>query len=117
MGSDNSKPSLLIRRRTVARCLECKKDANVVVPSRVTTIADCAFYGQKMETLTLPDSLTSIGSESFEHCSRLTSLALPNAVTYIGRDAFKNCSRLTSVSFPNSFTNIGPDAFMGCGAM
>ena len=42
------------------------------------------------------------------------SVTIPNSVTSIGNEAFKNCTELTSVNIPNSVTSIGGHAFDGC---
>lgn len=47
----------------------------------------------------------------FESCSGLTSVTIPNTVTSIGDNAFAWCSGLTSVTIPNSVTSIGYHAF------
>ena len=44
---------------------------------------------------------------AFYDCSGLTSVSIPNSVTSIGNYAFYNCSGLTSVTIPNSVTSIG----------
>ena len=44
-----------------------------------------------MTSITIPNSVTSIGDEAFSYCSRLTSITIPNSVTSIGRDAFFSC--------------------------
>ena len=59
-------------------------------------------------------SVTSIGSNAFFACSRLTSVMIPNSVTNIGVGAFSYCSGLTSVTIPNSVTSIGRSAFSYC---
>ena len=59
-------------------------------------------------------SVTSIGYEAFENCSRLTSVTIPNSVTSIGNWAFASCRSLTSVNIPNSVTSIGWRAFFAC---
>ena len=53
--------------------------------------------GEEVTDLTIPESVTSIGSSAFWGCSGLTSLTIPNSVTSIGNYAFGGCSGLTSV--------------------
>ncbi len=49
-----------------------------------------------------------------EACSSLTSITIPNSVTSIGSGAFSGCSSLTSITIPNSVTSIGWAAFYDC---
>jgi len=44
----------------------------------------------------------------------MTAITIPNSVTSIGNQTFCNCSGLTSVTIPNSVTSIGEAAFSGC---
>ncbi|WP_336511820.1 leucine-rich repeat domain-containing protein [Hoylesella nanceiensis] len=46
--------------------------------------------------------------------SSLTSITIPNSVTTIGKETFSGCRSLTSVTIPNSVTTIGKEAFAGC---
>ena len=62
----------------------------------------------------IPNGVTGIGKEAFNHHKKLTSVTIPNSVTTIGEDAFHDCSSLTSVTIPNSVTTIGDGAFRGC---
>ena len=64
--------------------------------------------------LTIPDSVTSIGSFAFYNCISLKSIIIPNSVTSIGGGAFRDCKSLTSVTIPNSVTSIGERAFYEC---
>ena len=50
----------------------------------------------------------------YSNCSGLTSVTIPNSVTSIGDHAFTSCSGLTSVTVPNSVTIIWKYAFSGC---
>ena len=65
-------------------------------------------------SVSIPNSVTSIGGSAFSGCSSLTSVTIPNSVTSIGGSAFFVCSSLTSVTIPNSVTSIGYEAFEGC---
>ena len=47
-------------------------------------------------------------------CSSLTSVTIGNSVTSIGNGAFSDCSSLTSVTIPNSVTSIGKWTFSDC---
>ena len=67
-----------------------------------------------MTSITIPDSITSIGERAFENCSGLTSITIPDSVTNIGNYAFWNCSGLTSITIPDSVTHIGWGAFEWC---
>ena len=65
-------------------------------------------------SVTIPDSVTSIGASAFKHCSSLASVTIPDSVTYIGYGAFAYCDSLTSVTIPDGVTSIGDGAFAYC---
>ena len=60
----------------------------------VTSIDDNAFSASNIVSITIPDSVTSIGTSAFKNCSKLTSITIPDSVTSIGIDAFYNCNSL-----------------------
>ena len=70
-----------------------------------------------MTSITIPDSVTSIGNAAFASCSGLTSITIPDSVTSIGYNAFYKCSGLTSISIPDSVTSIGYNAFCNCSGL
>lgn len=67
-----------------------------------------------INNITIPDSVTSIGSYTFEGCTSLTSITIPDSVTSIGSGAFSGCKGLTSIEIPDSVTSIGNSAFDNC---
>lgn len=77
-------------------------------------IADLAFSDcTSLTSVTIPNSVTSIGYEAFYKCTSLTSVTIPNSVTEIGKEAFCGCSTLDSVIISENMTSIGSDAFLG----
>ena len=96
----------------------CSSLTSVTIPNSVTSIGDYAFDGcSGLTSVTIPNSVTAIGNSAFDGCSGLTSVTIPNSVTSIGESAFCGCSGLTSVTIPNSVTSIGKSAFYGCSGL
>ena len=85
----------------------------MTIGNSVTSIG--CFYGcTGLTSVTIPNSVTSIGGRAFSRCTGLTSITIPNSVTYIGDFAFSSCTGLTSVTIGNSVTSIGNAAFRNC---
>ena len=75
-------------------------------------------------TYYIPSSLRSVtvtGGNipygAFYNCSTLTSVTIGNSVTTIGEDALYNCTSLTSVTIPDSVTSVGDYAFYNCNSL
>ncbi len=87
----------------------------ITIPDSVTSIGNFAFIEcTKLTTITIPDSVTSIGDFAFSECTNLTTITSPDSVTSIGDGAFSWCENLTSITIPDSVTSIGDLAFDGC---
>ena len=81
---------------------------SVTIPDSVTSIGDSAFEDcWNLQSVTIPDSVTSIGDSAFRCCDSLQSVTIPDSVTSIGDCVFYNCSFLQSVTIPDSVTSIG----------
>ncbi len=76
---------------------------DVVIPDTVT-------YNSVTYTVTELRTISGYYG-TFSMCSDITSITIPNTVTTIGDLAFFNCTGLTSVTIPNSVTSIGLGAF------
>lgn len=71
-------------------------------------------YVGSESSVTIPNSVTEIGSSAFSGCKGLTSVTIPYGVTNIGEKAFYSCSELTSVTISSSVTSIGSGIFESC---
>ena len=96
----------------------CRGLTSVTIGNSVTSIGWSAFSGCRgLTSITIPNSVTSIGDGAFSGCRGLTSVTIPNSVTSIGDGAFSGCSSLTSVTIPNSVTSIGNSTFSNCSSL
>jgi hypothetical protein len=87
---------------------------SAIIGDCVTAINTAFTQCTSLTSVTIPNSIISIGRRAFESCSSLTSITIPNSVKYIGQYAFEYCSGLTSVDIPDSVLSIGGSAFDRC---
>jgi len=75
---------------------------NYTIPSSVTSVGNYAVYGCSLSSVTIGDSVTSIGSENFILCANLTNVTIGKNVTAIwddfGYEDFMDCPSLTTIS-------------------
>ncbi len=100
---------------------------DVYIPSTingllVTSIGDEAFYNggrpqpYTLNSVTIPDSVTSIGFAAFAWWWSLKSVTLGNGLISIGAVAFADCGLIT-ITIPSGVTSIGDSAFAYCGGL
>ncbi len=87
---------------------------SIVFESGVTSVGANAFTYFTASSISLPDTLISIGANAFWGCRNLSAVTLPSGVEQIGEEAFLSCDDLTEVYLPDSIESIGRRAFMGC---
>ena len=100
--------------------------ATVAVPDTiagysVTAIGDGVFAelsSKEVQAITLPKTITSVGTEAFYECRDIAITFDPRAkLTEIGESAFYGCNRLAAVRFGEGLTSIAPEAFFGCSSL
>ena len=112
----------------------CSNLNDIIISNGITDVAKSTFSGTPwMESqgefvivngilvayqgtdsiVTIPDSVTEIGSEAFYGHSNVTKVTIPNSVTSIGSHAFCRCDSLTDIAIPSCVTQIGVWAFSG----
>ena len=89
--------------------------SNVVIESGRSSLPSKLFYGNThVVTISIPDSVASIGTACFSGCSKLISASMPSGITEIPERCFAGCSSLSGVSIPSGIIRIGTSAFTGC---
>jgi len=73
------------------------------------------YANTSVTSITIPNSVTSIGNAAFFRSAGLTSITIPNSVTSISDSAFQSCYALVSVQFSEGLRYIGEGAFEDTG--
>ena len=85
----------------------------ITFDGNVTQIGQAAFYSTLLQSVILPNCVTTIDIDAFGECQNLSDIHIPNGVTTIKYNAFYNCYALQSITLPESLTGIDT-AFIGC---
>ncbi len=115
---------------------------NIIVPStlggkNVVSFEKSAFWGERVEGIKLPDTITEIGENSLSYLKTLSEVELGKGVKVIGKGAFSgtylkkivlnegleviedgafsHCDELKNIVFPNTLVEIKDSAFWNCG--
>lgn len=86
----------------------------LVFPSKLVEIKLGAFYACAFLT-SIADmpAVTKIGEDAFGYCTALRTLTLPRSLTDIGTRAFRNCD-LRNITIPLGVARMGARVFEGC---
>ena len=115
--SDVSVANLRASAKGIAdQAFRAKKNlTSVTIGNSLVTIGSYAFYDCfNLTSVTMGDSVKSIGDFAFRSCMRLTSVIFGKSVSSIGIHAFYHCANLATVDIPDSVTSIGTEAFGAC---
>lgn len=88
------------------------------IPGCVESIGTGAFARcNKLQSIELPTTLSSISDEMLDGCSALEWVTIPGTVTTIGKSAFRNCSSLWDLQLPGMLESVGENVISGCNGL
>ena len=95
----------------------CEYITSMTVPDTVTSMGINVFYGESaLESITLSKNLTGTLHGTFNGCTSLTSITIPEGIDTLHM-TFNGCSALTTVKLPSTITTIRKRAFYGCSSL
>ncbi len=87
----------------------------ISLPDTVTSIDDFACASMaNLKSINIPQSCTDLGMGIFDRCPSLTEVDIESDITYIPAQMFNRCSCLTEFEVPSTVTSIGNLAFNAC---
>lgn len=97
----------------------------IIIPPSVNEIDDCAFIGTKLETVTVPSTVISLGEITdrtsprgvFGYCNNLLEAIINANITMLPHGCFNQCTNLIDVTLPASLTTLGEQVFEGCSSI
>jgi|GEM_PF-872324 len=88
---------------------------NITIPGTVTDMGTEVFKNNTTITgVTIPSSVTDLGLSTFMGCTQLSSITLPTSISIITNKAFYGCDALQNITFPSSVTEFEYGAFASC---
>lgn len=87
---------------------------SVITCPTLRSIGDWAFIWAGISTISLPETLNSIGTYTFYKSSLSGTVALPDSLTQLGASAFSGCEKVEAIQIGSGLTDIPKDAFDGC---
>ncbi len=96
----------------------CSMIESITIPDTVSSIGAYAFSGcTGLSNFAMPDGLTSIGMGAFFECAGMKNLTIPDGVTSIGGYAFAQCQNLVSITIPDGVPSLDEAVFRVCNSL
>lgn len=87
---------------------------SVITCPTLRSIGDWAFIWADISTISLPETLNSIGTYAFYKASLSGTVALPDSLTQLGASAFSGCEEVNAIQIGSGLKDIPANAFAGC---
>ena len=94
---------------------KCDSLKSVTIPDTVTSIGHHAFSGcTSLTTANIKGTVNNIEEGCFSGCLSLREVILPDTVKEIGKNSFYKCREIKGIQLPSNLETIGENAFSGC---
>ena len=94
---------------------KCPKLQTITLPKNLRSIGENAFrYNEYISVISLPETMQEVGEYAFMYCSNLQTINWPASITTIPEYCFDECKKLEPFQIPEGVTSIGRDAFYYC---
>ncbi len=90
------------------------KITSIILPAGLVEIAEASLSSTPIVSITIPETVTTIGQGAFSNCDELTSIELPASVTSIASHVFLDCDKLANVKCVAGITTIPKSMFARC---
>ena len=87
---------------------------SVTLPDSVTDIGKQSFFGTGLEKFKMNDSVATIGEECFRTADKLETVTLSENLSEIPKDAFDGCTALRKIEIPEGVSDVEEAAFLSC---
>lgn len=87
---------------------------SIITCPTLRSIGDWAFIWADISTISLPETLNSIGTYTFYKASLSGTVALPDSLTQLGASAFSGCEEVNAIQIGSGLKDIPANAFAGC---
>lgn len=94
----------------------CKSLKSIIIPGNIKTICSSAFENcTSLETVEIQEGVTTLNAiNHFRGCSKLKDISLPSTLTGLGSYTFVGCTSLTNILIPSNIDTIGEETFENC---
>ena len=96
---------------------ECTSLTHIDIPDTVIEIRACTFVDSGLQTLTLPDSVTTIALSAFGRCKSLTDVKFSKNLKTIRSGVFEGTDSLGYAELPDSLEVMEQRAFFASGLL
>ena len=91
---------------------------NVIIQEKdgegVEYIGNSAFNGcSNLQTINLPDTITTIGGSCFRYCTKINNVKLPSNLKTLNGQTFSGCTNLQNIELPQNLESLNAECFEG----